>query len=469
MARIPGPSYSITIRAEIENRIGMFAQLATAISSAGGDIGSIDIIRVEKGNVIRDVTVNARDEDHEKEIVRAIKGVRGVKVLRVMDRTFSSHEGGKIEIHNKMPVRDRNDLSKVYTPGVARICNDIHDNPEHVYRYTIKGNAVAIVTDGTAVLGLGDIGPDAAMPVMEGKAMIFKEFAGIDAFPIPLRTKDTEEIINTVKNISTPFGGINLEDISAPRCFEIERRLRKEMDMPVIHDDQHGTAVVVLAALINTARFLQKDIKKFRVAMVGAGAAGTATARMLSAYGIKEITVCDRYGAVYPGRRHDMSPYKRELAKITNPKRIKGGISDAMKGADVFIGLSAPNVITPDDIKKMSKDPIVFALANPDPEIAPEDAVPLVKILATGRSDYPNQINNMLSYPGIFRGLLDVRAKGVNEAVKFAAAEAIAHIIGDDELHEDYIIPSIFDRKVIASVAHAVAECAAKTGLARKR
>ena len=469
MARIPGPSYSITIRAEIENRIGMFAQLATAISYAGGDIGSIDIIRVEKGNVIRDVTVNARDEDHEREIVRAIKGVGGVKVIRVMDRTFSSHEGGKIEIHNKMPVRDRNDLSKVYTPGVARICNDIHDNPEHVYRYTIKGNAVAIITDGTAVLGLGDIGPDAAMPVMEGKAMIFKEFAGIDAFPIPLRTKDTEEIINTVKNISTPFGGINLEDISAPRCFEIERRLRKEMNMPVIHDDQHGTAVVVLAALINVARFLQKDIKKFRVTMVGAGAAGTATARMLSAYGIKEITVCDRYGAVYPGRRHDMSPYKRELAKITNPKKIKGGISDAMKGADVFIGLSAPNVITPGDIKKMSKDPIVFALANPDPEIAPEDAIPLVKILATGRSDYPNQINNMLSYPGIFRGLLDVRAKGVNEAVKFAAAEAIAHIIGDDELHEDYIIPSIFDRKVIASVAHAVAECAAKTGLARKR
>ncbi|MBI5213255.1 MAG: NAD-dependent malic enzyme, partial [Nitrospirae bacterium] len=241
MARIPGPSYSITIRTEIDNRIGMFAQLATAISDAGGDLGSIDIVRVEKAKVTRDVTVNAKDENHEKEIVRAIRGIRGVKILRVMDRTFSAHEGGKIEIHNKMPVRDRNDLSKVYTPGVARICNDIHDNPEHVYRYTIKGNAVAIVTDGTAVLGLGDIGPDAAMPVMEGKAMIFKEFAGIDAFPIPLRTKDTEEIINTVKNISTPFGGINLEDISAPRCFEIERRLRKEMDMPVIHDDQHGT------------------------------------------------------------------------------------------------------------------------------------------------------------------------------------------------------------------------------------
>lgn len=469
MARIPGPSYSITIRAEIDNRIGMFAQLATAISDAGGDLGSIDIVRVEKAKVTRDVTVNTRDENHEKEIVRAIRGIRGVKILRVMDRTFSSHEGGKIEIHNKMPVRDRNDLSKVYTPGVARICNDIHDNPEHVYRYTIKGNAVAIITDGTAVLGLGDIGPDGAMPVMEGKAMIFKEFAGIDAFPIPLRTKDTEEIINTVKNISTPFGGINLEDISAPRCFEIERRLRKDMDMPVIHDDQHGTAVVVLAALINVARFLQKDIKKFRVAMVGAGAAGTATARMLSAYGIKEITVCDKHGAIYKGRRHGMSPYKKELAKTTNPKNIKGSISDAMKGADVFIGLSAPNVITPDDVKKMSKNPVVFALANPDPEITPEDAIPLVKVLATGRSDYPNQINNMLSYPGIFRGLLDVRAKGVNEEIKFAAAEAIAHIIGDDELHEDYIIPSIFNRKVVASVAHAVAECAIKTGLARKR
>lgn len=467
MAHVPSPSYSITIRVEIDNKVGMFARLATALSYAGGDLGSIDIVRVEKGKIIRDITVNARDEKHEKAIVTSIKSIEGVRVLRVMDRTFSAHEGGKIEIHNKVPIRDSNDLSQVYTPGVARVCMDIHENKEHLFRYTIKGNSVAVVTDGTAVLGLGNIGPEAAMPVMEGKAMIFKEFAGIDAFPIALNTKDVNEIVNTVKNISIPFGGINLEDISAPRCFEVEDRLRRELDIPVIHDDQHGTAVVVLAALINVSRLLKKNIRKFRIVVVGAGAAGSATAKILSAYGIKDITVCDKRGAVYTGRKHDMDAFKKALAKITNPRKIKGSISDAMQGADVFIGLSAPNIITTDDIKKMSKNPIVFALANPEPEIAPEDAFPIVRVLATGRSDYPNQINNMLSFPGIFRGLLDVRAKGVNEEIKFAAAEAIAQIIKDDELHEDYIIPSGFDRKVVSSVAHAVAETARKTGLAR--
>jgi malate dehydrogenase (oxaloacetate-decarboxylating) len=317
------------------------------------------------------------------------------------------------------------------------------------------------------VLGLGDIGPEAAMPVMEGKAMIFKEFAGIDAFPLALKTKDPEEIITTVRNISPSFGGINLEDISAPRCFEIEKRLQSSCDIPVIHDDQHGTAVVVLSALINVSRLLKKDIRKFRVVIAGAGAAGIANANMLSAYGIRDIVVCDRAGAIYAGRKNDMNPYKVALAKRTNPRKIKGSLSGAMKGAKVFLGLSGPNIITPDDIKKMAREPIVFALANPDPEIAPEDALPLVRILATGRSDYPNQINNMLSYPGIFRGLLDVRAKGVNETVKFAAATAIAHILKDDELHEDYIIPSGFDRKVASAVAHAVAEAARRTGLAR--
>ena len=460
------PSYSITIRVEIDNKIGMFARVATAISSAGGDLGSVDIVRTETGKIIRDITVNAHDEEHEKTIVKAIRTVMGVKVLRSMDRTFLVHEGGKIEVRNKLPIRDRSDLSKIYTPGVARVCMDIHRNKEHAYRYTIKGNSVAIVSDGTAVLGLGDIGPEAALPVMEGKAMIFKEFAGIDAFPIALATKDTEEIINVVKNIATPFGGINLEDISAPRCFEIELRLRKLLDIPVIHDDQHGTAVVALAALINAGRLLNKDIKKCRVVVAGAGAAGSGTARMLSSYGIKDITLCDRAGAVYSGRKTDMDKNKKMIAKMTNPRRTKGSISEALKGANLFIGLSAPNIITPDDIRRMSKDPIVFALANPDPEIAPEDALPLVKILATGRSDYPNQINNMLSYPGIFRGLLDVKAKGVNEEIKFAAAKAIAYTIKDDELHEDYIIPSGFDRKVVSAVAHAVAEAARKTGIA---
>jgi malate dehydrogenase (oxaloacetate-decarboxylating) len=444
----------------------MFAQIATTISQAGGDLGSIDIVRVEKGKIVRDITVNARDEEHEKEIVRSVKDIQGVKIIRVMDRTFFAHQGGKIEIHNKMPLRNRDDLSKVYTPGVARICLDIHENKRHAYRYTIKGNSVAVVTDGTAVLGLGDIGPEASMPVMEGKAMIFKEFAGIDAFPIALRTKDTKEIINTIKNISPTFGGISLEDISAPRCFEIERKLRQELDIPVIHDDQHGTAVVVLAALINVARLLKRKIERFKVVIVGAGAAGTATAFMLSAYGIRDVVVCDRAGAIYKGRRQNMNPYKRALAKKTNPRNLKGSIPDVMKGADVFIGLSAPGIITGDDIKTMSAEPVVFALANPEPEIAPEEALPIVRVLATGRSDYPNQINNMLSFPGIFRGLLDVRARGVNEEVKFAAARAIAHTVKDDELTEDYIIPSIFDKKVVASVAHAVAEIAKTTGLA---
>ncbi len=467
MAQVPSPSYSITIRAEIENRIGMFAQIATAISQAGGDLGSVDIVRVEKGKVVRDITVNARNEDHEKAIVKSIKKISGIKVLRVMDKTFSAHHGGKIEIRSKLAIRDRNDLSMVYTPGVARVCMDIHDNKEHAYRYTIKGNSVAIVTDGSAVLGLGDIGPEAAMPVMEGKSMIFKEFAGIDAFPIVLATKEPEEIVATVRNISPSFGGINLEDISAPRCFEVENRLRKMLDIPVFHDDQHGTAVVVLAALINVGRLLKKDISKLRVVISGAGAAGASNAFMLTAYGVKDIVVCDRSGALYTGRKNNMTTYKKALAKQTNLKKIRGCISEAVTGADVFIGLSAPNIVTPDDVRKMAKDRVVFALANPEPEIAPEDALPLVRVLATGRSDYPNQINNMLGFPGIFRGLLDVRATGVNEEVKFAAAKAIAYTVKNDELHEDYIIPSIFDKSVVSAVAHAVAEVAKRTGLAR--
>jgi len=468
---VPGlscsPSYSITIRVEIENRIGMFAKIAMTISSAGGDLGSVDIVRVEKGKIIRDVTVNAQNEEHEKAIVKGIRAIRGVKVIRIMDRTFLAHEGGKIEVKNKLPVRDRNDLSKVYTPGVARVCMDINQNKEHAYRYTIKGNAVAVVSDGTAVLGLGDIGPEAALPVMEGKAMIFKEFAGIDAFPIVLATKNVDEIVATVKNIAPAFGGINLEDFAAPHCFEVETRLRKLLDIPVFHDDQHGTAVVALAALINVSRLLKRDLKKFKVIVVGAGAAGTAVTKIMLVSGVRDIIVCDRAGALYSGRKKGMDPAKRELAKITNPRRVKGSISDAMKGADVFIGVSAPNVITADDIRKMSKNPVVFALANPDPEIAPEEALPLVRIMATGRSDYPNQINNMLGFPGIFRGLLDVRARGVNEAVKLAAARAIAHSIETEELHEDYIIPSPFDRKVPAHVAAAVAETARKTGLTK--
>jgi len=461
------PSYSISIRVEIENRIGMFARIATAISSAGGDLGSVDIVRVEKGKIIRDITVNAQNEEHEKAIVKAIKTVTGVKVTRVSDRTFLAHEGGKIEIKNKLPVRDRSDLSKVYTPGVARVCMDIFQNKEHAYRYTMKGNSVAVISDGTAVLGLGDIGPEAALPVMEGKAMIFKEFANIDAFPIVLATNNVDAIVETVKNIAPAFGGINLEDFAAPHCFEVEKRLRKLLAIPVFHDDQHGTAVVALAALINVSRLLKRDIKKFKVVVVGAGAAGTAVTKILLASGVKDITVCDRTGVLSKGRKQGMDPAKRELAKITNPRNLKGEISEAMKGADIFIGLSAPNVISAEDVRNMARDPVVFALANPDPEISPEDVHDSVRIMATGRSDYPNQINNMLGFPGIFRGLLDVRAHGVNEAVKLAAAKAIAYCIETEELHEDYIIPSPFDRKVPAHVAAAVSDAAKKTGLVK--
>lgn len=467
MGYIPSPSYSITVRLEIENKIGMFAKIASAISGAGGDLGSIDIVRVEKGKIIRDITVNARDEEHEKKIIKALKHIEGVKILRVMDRTFLVHEGGKIGIYNKVSVKGREDLSRVYTPGVARVCLDIYKNPEHVYRYTIKGNTVAVITDGTAVLGLGNIGPDAAMPVMEGKCMLFKEFGGVDAFPIAIRTTDVDELVDIIKKISTPFGGINLEDIAAPRCFDVERRLRQELDIPVVHDDQHGTAIVVLAALINVGRILKRDIKDFRVVISGAGAAGTATAYMLLDYGIKDITVCDRAGVLYEGRTEDMDPYKAELAKRTNPRKIKGKLTDALEGADVFIGLSAPNILKPEDIEKMAKDRVVFALANPDPEIAPELAMPLVRIMATGRSDYPNQINNVLAFPGLFKGLLEVRAKGVDNEIFFAAAHAIAYMIKDEELNEDYIVPSIFNKKVAQVVSVAVAEKAKKLKLAR--
>lgn len=467
MGYVPSPSYSITVRVEIENRIGMFAKIASAISGAGGDLGSIDIVKVEKGKIIRDITVNARDEEHEKKIIKALKHIEGVKILRVMDKTFLVHEGGKIGIYNKIIVKGREDLSRVYTPGVARVCKDIHKNPDHVYRYTIKGNTVAVITDGTAVLGLGNIGPDAAMPVMEGKCMLFKEFGGVDAFPIAIRTTEVDELVDIVKKISTPFGGINLEDIAAPRCFEVERRLREELEIPVVHDDQHGTAIVVLAALINVGRIFKRDIRDFKVVIAGAGAAGTATAYMLLDYGVKNIIVCDRAGTLYEGRTEDMDPHKEELAKRTNPEKIKGNLSDALQGADVFIGLSAPNILKPEDIEKMAKDRVVFALANPDPEIAPELAMPLVRIMATGRSDYPNQINNVLAFPGLFKGLLEVRARGVDKEIFFAAANAIANIIKDDELNEDYIIPSIFNKKVAQAVSHAVAEKAKKLKLSR--
>lgn len=468
MSISPSPSYSITLRLEIVNTIGMFGKIATAIGDSGGDIGAVDIVRTGTGIMVRDVTVNARDESHEREIVESVKKLEGVKILHVSDRTFLLHHSGKIEIHNKVPVKNRADLSMVYTPGVARVCMAIHHDKEKAYRFTLKRNSVAIVTDGSAVLGLGDIGPEAAMPVMEGKSMLFKEFANIDAFPLALSTRNSEDIIKTIKFISPAFGGINLEDISAPRCFEIEERLKNELDIPVFHDDQHGTAIVVIAALINAAKVVKKDLSGLKIIISGAGAAGTACCKILLNVGIKDIIICDKAGIIHKGRKENMNPMKNWLSENTNPGMLKGSLSDAIKGADVFIGVSAPDVMTSSDVKDMASDPIVFALANPEPEIAPEDALPHVRIFATGRSDYPNQINNMLCFPGLFRGLLDVRAKEVNYEIKLAAAYAIASAVDEKDLSEDYIVPSIFDRKVVEAVSAAVIEAAHRTGVARK-
>jgi len=468
MRTTPSPSYSITLRLEIVNQVGMFGKIATAIGETGGDVGAVDIVKVGKGVIVRDITVNARDDMHERDIVNAVRKIDGVRVIHVTERTFLLHHGGKIEIHNKIPIKNRNDLSRVYTPGVARVCMAIYNDKEKAYRFTIKRNSVAIVTDGSSVLGLGNIGPEAAMPVMEGKAMLFKELANIDAFPLCLSTEDTEEIIKTVKYISPVFGGINLEDISSPRCFEIEERLKQELDIPVFHDDQHGTAVVVLAALFNAVKVVEKKLKGLRIVISGAGAAGTACTKILKEVGVTDIVVCDRKGAIYRDRKENMNPVKIWLSENSNPRIVKGSLSDAMVGADVFIGVSAPNLITVDDIKRMASDPAVFVLANPEPEIAPEDAYPYVRILATGRSDYPNQINNMLCFPGLFRGLLDSRARAVNEEIKIAAAEAIASIIDEKDLSEDYIVPSIFDRKVVITVASSVSDAAYRTGVARR-
>ncbi len=464
----PSVSYSITLRLGIKNVPGMFGRVTSAIGSVGGDIGAVDIVGVTKSDITRDITVNARGEKHGQEIINAVKKVRGAKIVNVSDRVFLLHLGGKISVENKVPLKTRHYLSMAYTPGVGRVCMAIHDDPLKVYALTIKKNCVAIVTDGTAVLGLGDIGPEAAMPVMEGKAMLFKEFGGIDAFPICLDTKDPDEIVRTVQHIAPGFGGINLEDISSPRCFEIEERLKQSLDIPVFHDDQHGTAVVVMAALLNALKIVKKDICKISVVISGAGAAGVAVAKVLCRAGIRQIICCDRHGAIYKNRREGMNIVKKWLADHTNPKRLKGRLSEVMRGTDVFIGVSGPGLVKPKDVKAMKRDAVIFAMANPVPEIMPEEAARYARVIATGRSDYPNQINNVLCFPGIFRGALDCRAGEINEAMKLAAAQAIASVVHRDELNEEYIIPSVFNPKVAKAVSHAVAKAALKTHVARR-
>ncbi len=469
----PSAQYSLTLRVEIAHRPGMLGQVASAIGDAGGTIGAVDLVEVEGQATIRDITVQTGDSDDWPRLMEAVNALEGVRVLEATDLTFMLHQGGKIETHNKSPLKTRAELSMAYTPGVARVCRAIHADPDKAFQYTIKRNTVAVVSDGTAVLGLGDIGPRAAMPVMEGKAMLFKEFGGVDAFPVCLDTKDPDEIVATVKAIAPAFGGINLEDISAPRCFEVEDRLKAELDIPVFHDDQHGTAIVVLAALLGALKLTGRDIDTLRIVICGLGAAGVAVSNILLAAGARHLIGVDSRGALHAGRADyldgSMHVSKRRLADTTNLERRAGGVVDMLEGADLFIGLSGARMFSGEALTRMARDPIIFAMANPDPEVAPEEAAAYARVLATGRSDYPNQINNVLAFPGIFRGALDVRATQITEAMKTAAARAIADIIGDDELREDYIIPSVFNREVSPGVAAAVAEEARREGAALAR
>ena len=452
------PSNSVIVRLRLFNEVGVLNRVTQKISDLGGNIGAIDIVRPEPDALIRDITIFTHNPEHGEKLVEGLREIEDVEFINFSDRTFLAHLQGKIEINNRLPLSTRDDLSIAYTPGVARVCTEIHKNPENAYKLTIKGNTVAVITDGTAVLGLGDIGPKAAMPVMEGKAMLFKQFADIDAWPICLDTTDTEEIISIVKALAPGFGGINLEDISAPRCFEIEERLRNELDIPVFHDDQHGTAVVTTAALINALKLVRKKPKDIKVVVSGAGAAGTACSKMIMHLGVKNLIGCDSKGAIH-NQRTDINQSKRWFADNANPDQEQGSLKEVLKGADVFVGVSAPNILDAGDIRNMEKDAIVFAMANPDPEILPEDARPVAAVVATGRSDYPNQINNVLCFPGIFRGALDCRAKTITEEMKLAASHAIAETLDEQHLNPDYIIPTVFDKSVTPKIAAAIAEC----------
>ena len=468
MAVTPSAQYSVTLRVEMDaGQTDLLGRLTTAIGTVGGDIGAIDMVGSGYKTVIREIVVNASDEEHAESIVAAAGGLDGVNVLSSFDRTFRMHQGGKIRMTTRVPLKDRDDLSVAYMPGVARVCQAIADDRSKAFDFTIKRNMVAVITNGTAVLGLGDIGAAAGMPVMEGKSMLFKEFGGVDSYPICIDSKDPEVLIRTIAAIAPVWGGINLEDIAAPVCFEVEDRLKEMLDIPVFHDDQHGTAIVVLAALINACKITGAKIGDLKVVVSGVGASGVACSKILMNAGVTNIIGCDSKGAIYKGRTENMNSMKDWYAENTNPEGIRGGMTEAIKGANLFLGLSGPGTFSVDQLKTMAKDPIVFAMANPTPEIMPELAAPYVRVMATGRSDYPNQINNVLAFPGIFRGALDCRASSISEAMKVAAAEAIAACISDDELNEDYIIPSVFNRSVAPTVAAKVIEVAQAEGLAR--
>ncbi|HEY4896381.1 MAG TPA: NAD-dependent malic enzyme [Solirubrobacteraceae bacterium] len=470
MSATPSAQYRLTIRVKLADSPNILGSVTSMIGEAGGMIDAVDLVEVDGGHSLRDVVVDASGRDHWERIIAAINAVEGAEVIDTTDRTFLLHVGGKIEQHNKHPLKTRDDLSMAYTPGVARVCLAIADDPDKAFQYTIKRNTVAVISDGTAVLGLGDIGPRAAMPVMEGKCCLFKEFAGVDAFPICLETTDTEEIIQTVKLIAPGFGGINLEDISAPRCFEIEEALKDQLDIPVFHDDQHGTAVVVMAALLNAVKLTGRNLEDLNVLVIGLGAAGIAVTKILLAAGVHKVIGADSQGVLHTDRRDyvegSMNAVKRWFAETTNPDCRAGTPADVIDGTDLLIGVSGARAFPAEALARMNKDAMVFAMANPSPEVNPEEAAPYVRIMATGRSDYPNQINNVLCFPGIFRGALDVRAPTITEDMKMAAARAIAAIVDESELREDYIIPSVFNRDVAPAVAAAVAEEARRAGTA---
>lgn len=458
----PNPSYSLTIRVKLPNQVGALTKVIEAIAQAGGSLGNIAIVQKSREYTVRDVSADASSTEAAAKIEAAVRSLQEIEVLDAYDRTFALHKGGKLRVEAKIPLREQDDLAMAYTPGVGRVCVEIANNPESVYDYTIKGNTVAIVSDGSAVLGLGNLGAAGSMPVMEGKAMLFKEFAGLDAFPICLDTQDTEEIIETVKRIAPVFGAVNLEDISAPRCFEIEKRLQADLDIPIFHDDQHGTAIVSLAALINALKLVKKQIGEIRLVINGAGAAGLSMGRLFKRAGLKDLVICDSKGII-GGDRTNLTIAKQEFAVEQS-----GTLADAMKTADVFMGVSAPGVVTVEMVKSMSANPIVFAMANPIPEIQPELIKEIVAVVATGRSDYPNQINNVLAFPGVIRGAVDCRAKEITTEMFLAAAGAIASLVPEAELSPNNIMPSVFDPRVAPAVSAAVQEVAQSTGIAGK-
>ncbi len=458
----PSASFSLKIELEIPNRPGALASVMSTIAQFGGSLGDIVLLQRNLKYTQRELMIDASSTEQGDQIIDALKSLPRVKIISYSDRTFAIHQGGKISVESKLRLNSQSDLAMAYTPGVGRICRAIAEQPERVYDLTIKGNTVAVVTDGSAVLGLGNLGAAASLPVMEGKALLFKVFAGIDAFPIALDTQDTEEIIKAVKEFSPVFGGINLEDIAAPRCFEIEHRLRQELDIPVFHDDQHGTAIVVLAALYNALKLVGKEIAEVKIVINGAGAAGIAIALLLRKAGVNKIVICDSKGII-SHKREDLNEQKQEFAVAES-----GNLADAMKNADIFLGVSAPGVVTPEMVHTMAEQPIVFAMANPIPEIQPELVYDNVAVMATGRSDYPNQINNVLAFPGVFRGALNCRASAITTNMCLEAAKAIASLVDDTDLDREHIIPSVFDSRVATAVAQAVYLAAQQDNVAQK-